>query len=183
MPSNIDNEHFRALLRVSPGEAIDILYKKSFRRLVHYSETLTQNRQASIDIVQEAFIHVWEHREELSGPHRQSIQAYLVRLVKLKSMTEYTQRMSHEELLRLASSAPRNGHSIEIDIIRGEIRAELRHVISTFSKREQECLLLKMDQELTPPQIALQLNISVKAVEKNLTSGNKRLRAHFKNRR
>ncbi len=179
MPPNIDNEHFRALLRASPAEAIDRLYRRSFNGLVGYSQSLTQNRQASLDIVQEAFIHIWQNREELSEPNSQSIQAYLVRFVKLKSMTEYTQRVRHEELLRLASPVALNGHSVETEIIRDEIRAELRNVIASFPPKEQECLFMKLDREMTAAQIAAELNVTVKAVEKNLTSGNKRLRTYY----
>ncbi len=183
MLPNIDNEHFRALLRSSPSEAIDMLYAQVFKGLVRYSESFTQNREASLDIVQEAFIHLWQNHEELSEPHQQSIQAYLVRYVKIKSMTEYTQRVRHNELLRLALEAPQNGHSIETDIIRNEVRTELRAVISTFPARERECLFMKLDRELTPGQIASELNLSLKAVEKHLTNGNKRLRAHFGSRK
>ena len=183
MPPNIDNDHFRALLRSSPYEAIDRLYSRTFKGLVRFSETLTQNREASLDIVQEAFAHVWENHENLSEPHKQSIQAYLVQYVKLKSMTEYTQRIRHKELLRLAPDAPKNGHSIETDIIRDEIRAELRAVISSFPERERECLFMKLDSELTPGEIAMELKVSIKTVEKHLTNGNKRLRGHFSSRR
>ncbi len=179
MPPNIDNEHFRALLRASPAEAIDVLYRHAFAGLVQFSESLTKNRHASLDIVQEAFIHIWQNRDALSQPNEQSIQAYLVRYVKLKSMTEYTQKMRHEELLRLSSATPLNGHTIETEIIRGEIRAELRKVISTFPRREQECLFMKLDRELNTAQIAAELNVTVKAVEKSLTSGNKRLKAYY----
>jgi RNA polymerase sigma factor (sigma-70 family) len=182
MPQNIDNDHFRALLRSSPADAIDILYSRVFKGLVRYSEYLTQNREASLDIVQEAFIHVWQNHEELSEPHKQSIQAYLVKYVKMKSMTEFTQRVRHNELLRLVAEAPRNGHSVETEIIRNEIRAELRAVISTFPARERECLFMKLDRELSPGQIAIELNVSLKTVEKHLTNGNKRLRAHFRSK-
>ena len=74
------------------------------------------------------------------------------------------------------NSFPLNDPSVEANIIELEISREIREIISTFPRREKECLLMKIDKEMTTEQIAVELNVSKKAVERSVTSANKRLR-------
>lgn len=79
-----------------------------------------------------------------------------------------------------------NGHtfglaeqSIEARIIQVEITEEILQIIARFPKRERECLMMKIEEELHNEEIALRLGVGVKAVEKSLTSAKKRLRSRL----
>ncbi len=51
-------------------------------------------------------------------------------------------------------------------------------IVSQFPRREAECLHLKYNFNLTTVQIGVRLGISVKSVERSITSAYKRLRQY-----
>lgn len=174
-----DNERFRNLLLSWPAKAISFLYEAYYKTLLTISERLTHNREASEDIVQETFAHVWLKHKELSQQHDQSIQFYLIKVVKYKSITFYKKKSQEDTKY----SGYKNGMLVdhlelsrEERLILDERSNTLRKIISTFPKREKECLLLRLDYNLSVTEIALQLGISNKAVERSLTSAKKRLK-------
>ncbi len=182
MDGLIENERFRKLLLAIPAKAIEILYDQYYRSLLRIAINLTHDSELSEDIVQETFVHVWQNHKTLGQFHQRSIQHYLVRIVRNKAITQYKrtkhQREQKSEFLN-GSNFQFNDPPIEAILIKSETNAELRHLISTFPKRERECLLMKLDQEMTTEQIAINLNVSKKAVERSLTSANKRLRKRW----
>ena len=186
MPGSINNERFRKLLLSSPGTAIEILYHGYYRSLLSIARYLTRDEDVSEDIVQEAFIHIWQNHKQLGQFHTRSIQHYLVKVVKYKAITHYkeaVQTSKRKKLLLNGQVHNPTEPSIETSIIALETRKEIRQLISTFPQKEKECLLMKLDEELSVDQIAARLKVSDKAVERSLTSANKRLRKYWINRK
>ncbi len=182
MAGIIENERFRKLLLSLPAKAIEILYEHYYRSLLRIARNLTHDAKLSEDIVQETFVHVWQNHKILGQYHQRSIQHYLVRVVRNKAITQYnrTKHLNEQKSEFLnGSHAQFNDPSIEALLIKNETSAKLRQVISTFPRRERECLLMKLDHELTTEQIATTLNVSKKAVERSLTSANKRLKKRW----
>lgn len=182
MAVNIDNERFRKLLQAYPAKAIEILYNLLGKSLLNLAKKWINDQEAAEDIVQETFLYVWKNSQRLAQYHDQSIEHYLVKIVKNKSITFYTQskKLEVERMKWIGdqfSSIPENG--MESKLIETEIIREIRQVIATFPKRERQCLLMKIDDELTTAQIASTLEVSPKAVERSLTSARKRLRKHW----
>lgn len=176
MDGFIENEQFRILLRDFPKKAVEQLYKYSFQSLLAFSTSLTDDRKASEDIVQDAFVNVWENHVSLSKHHDTSLQFYLVRIVKNRSINFYKRarrdRAINHALRQLQTPGDMLDHLIE-----GETQQIVRALIETFPLRERQCLLFRLDDQLSNEQIASTLNISVKAVEKSITSARKRLKA------
>ncbi|HLT79616.1 MAG TPA: sigma-70 family RNA polymerase sigma factor [Cyclobacteriaceae bacterium] len=179
MPGFIDNERFRRLLGVLPEKAIKILYEEYCHALITFAESLVHDRRAAEDIVQEAFIHIWEQHEKLSRPDHRSIEHYLIRVVKNKSISYHNKHMQ----LRLKAVEVNHRlseRSIEARWIDLETSKEIRNIILTFPLRERQCLMMKLDEEVTTQQIADRLKVTRKAVERSLTSAYKRLRKCLK---
>ena len=183
MSGFIDNERFRRLLSVRPEKAIEILYGKYCHLLITLALGLVHDRKAAEDIVQEAFIHLWEQHKKLGQPDERSIEHYLMRVVRNKAITCYNKQVRR----RRFNVGQMKGHrqlelSIETRWINLEISNEIRNIIETFPQRERQCLLMKLNEEITTQQIADRLNVSRKAVERTLTSGYKRLRKCLKSK-
>ena len=185
MSGIIDNVRFRKLLLAFPAKAIEFLYNEYYHSLILIALRQTHDRRASEDIVQETFVHVWEHYKELGQHHERSIQHYLVRVVKNKAITHFKRTVDQQlQKARYVNGQRFNtGPSVETEMIQLELSREVRKVIVTFPKRERECLLMKMDEEMTVEQMAERLKVSRKAVERSLTSGNKRLRTYWLSRK
>lgn len=181
-----NNEKCRKLLTAYPVKALDLLYDHFYRGLYNLAWSLTLDPFAAEDVLQETFMHVWENRKALSNRHDQPIEKYLVRVVKYKSITQY--KRSKRENQRRGVMV--NGYvrrekefTIEEKIIREELVREIKALIATFPRAERECLLLCIEQEMSTPEIATKLKVTVKAVERSLSRANKRLRAEWLKRK
>lgn len=167
-----DNDRFRKLLRAYPLKAITILRAHYGPRLLGFSARLTGNPVAAEDIVHDTFLHVWEHHHKLAQHHQQSIENYLVRVVRNKSITYYKKSrhlVFDETCLRAQTDSP------EATFVHQQLMRVIRELIDTFPPRERLCMSLWLDG-LNADQIASQLKVTVKAVEARLTTARKRLR-------
>lgn len=177
MAAVTDNERFRILLRSYPVEALELLYDLYYNTLLRIAWKLTRDESAAKDIVHDAFLLVWSKRRQLSRFHEKSIEHYLARVVRNQSVTYFKRRrhVNIDDLLVLKGLYSADG-LVDENFIRTEMHKELRRVISSFPKREQECLLMKIDREMSLDEIAAELNISRKMVEKSQTNALKRLK-------
>ena len=183
MSDILDNERFRKLLLSLPGKAVEYLYHHYYHSLLRLARSLTQDVRAAEDIVQETFVLVWEKHKWLGQYHEKSIQHYLVRVVKNKAITHYKKSLqfrNHKIEYINGNNFSLSESSIETNIIEAETRRALKKIIETFPTKERECLLMKLNDELTNEQIAIKLNVSIKAVERSVTSAYKRLRKQWK---
>jgi RNA polymerase sigma-70 factor (ECF subfamily) len=179
MSEVFDNERFRKLLLKVPVKAIELLYEHYYNSLLLLARNLTKDDIASKDIIQDTFTHIWEIREQLAKGHDRSIEHYLVRVVKYKSITYYHQvTRENIEKRKLVNGHEFSGteKSIEEEIVRQEIVQQVKDMIASFPKRERECLLMRIEDEMQYSQIAEKLNVTQKAVERTLSSAYNRLR-------
>lgn len=179
MPETLDNERFRLLLRALPGKAIEFLYHHYYEGLVRLSLKFINDRPAAEDIVQETLLQVWEQHQKLSNYNELPIQFYLARVVKNKSITHYKKELRLQENYAQflnGSRVPGLAQTAEQLIIERETTERIQSLINTFPNREKQCLTMKLERMMTTKEIAEELGVTVKAVERSLTSAHKRLR-------
>lgn len=157
--------------------AVQLLHHFYSKSLLQIALKLTGDHQAAQDILQDTFLLVWEKRRQLSKHHDKSIQYFLTRVVRNKAITYFKRRrlISIDDLHFLQQVQTSNPADTLI--------TAMRNHLTTFSAREQECTLLKIDHNLSLDQIAQQLGVSRKMVEKAQTSALKKLRKwaqHYK---
>lgn len=179
MPDPVNNHDIRKLLLSYPRRALRILCDNYYKSLVKIAYNLTHDKDAAKDIVQDTFAYVWQNSRELGNYHERSIQHYLVRIVRNKSVTYYNENVTlGKRKIRLMNgqSFGLTEQSIETRIIQVEVTQEILDIIARFPKRERECLMMKIEEELHNEEISSRLGVGVKMVEKSLTSAKKRLR-------
>lgn len=178
MPGFVNNREIRLLLLTSPRRAIRILHDQYYKALVQVAIRFMHDEGAAQDIVQDTFHHVWLNAKELGQDHGRSIQHYLIKVVKNRAISHY------KDTVQIGKNKIRflNGHidaveqSIESKMIQLEITQRILDMIAKFPPRENECLLMKINEELSNEEISARLGVGVKAVERSLTSAKKRLR-------
>ncbi|HEY9007449.1 MAG TPA: sigma-70 family RNA polymerase sigma factor [Ohtaekwangia sp.] len=179
-----DNERIRKLLLSYPVGAMKLLYDEFHDSLLNISVYFTKDKEASKDIVQDTFYLVWKNREELGKHHERSIEHYLVRVVKYKSISYYkkTRQLNIDKLKFIQDQSDSRGivAPFEFELLENQILTQIRNFVSTLPKRQKECFLMQADQGRTVEQIGHALGITPKAVEKNLTRAKKAIRKHLK---
>lgn len=182
MPVTCNDQQLRKLLLSRPGEAVKVLYAEYYKNLVRIAFDLTHDQDVSEDIVQETFAHVWLNARKLGKYHERSVQHYLVRVVRNKSVSYYKEKLYiNKQMIKYLNGQPLDAFvdSPETQMIRLEMSQEVRDMIAKFPKREYQCLTMRIDGELDNDEISARLKISVKAVERSITSAKKRLHRHL----
>ena len=140
-------------------------YRQHFDAVVRYCTTLVDDQAVACDIVQEAFITLWQRRSTIDI--HVSSQAYLYKTVyniSLNSLKQHSARKSRER---------KAGHlKIEMDAVAQASAKELENRIkSAIHKLPEGCrkvFELSREEGLKYKEIAAYLNISEKTVENQM---------------
>lgn len=156
-------------------------FKKIFDRhydpLRNYLYYLSGDIQWSDDAVQDLFMLVWERRDELK---EETLGAYMFRAAKnyfLKRKRHESVHLKFEKSLPQGEQASQHGEPMETD----EFDRLLQANISRLPERCRTVFLMSRIDEMSNLQIAGNLNITVKAVEKQITRALQLLRRNLEN--
>jgi RNA polymerase sigma-70 factor (ECF subfamily) len=167
------------LLKNDDKSALKILFEKYHPGLCAVAYRLTKDHDVSKDIVQDVFVKIWINRKTLEITT--SLPAYLKRSVINTSLNhlEKEQRYPTIEIDRLVhhpSASP-----IDRDHAFDEISSALENAIDRLPVRTRAVFLLIRKEEMSYKEVAESLNISLKAVEKEMMKALKLLREKLKN--
>jgi RNA polymerase sigma-70 factor (ECF subfamily) len=176
----MDNQRFRNLLAAYPKKALQFLYTHYHATLLNTAYMRVHDQQAAEDIVQETFVHIWSEHKHLSKHHDLSIEFYLLKVVRNKAITHFYKHHKQQlERAQYTHNLKATTPTVETNIIQSETASQIRKAINTFPQRERQCLLMRLDEELSVKQMADRLNVTIKAIERSLTAGNKRLKRYW----
>ena len=171
--SKLDDERLLTLMKEGNESAFTEIYNRYWEDLYRFAYHLVKDRDSSMDVLQDVFIWIWNHRLEIDVT---SLKSYLYSAVKYK-IANYirdgkTRINLHNRLTDHTASSSFVDSSMEL--------AELKAVIEQFTDRLpgrcKEVFTLSRSFYLNNKEIAAELNISEKTVENQLTIALRRLR-------
>lgn len=177
MSEAIDSELFRNLIGKWPDYALKLLYRQYYGRLLRIAERKTNNRKASEDIVQEAFIEIWKKSKWIAAQENFLIGPYLIGIVKNNAISFF--RDANKEWNRSPDLIQYDMDAYAVwksGVTQQSTHAMLRTIVETLPIKERECMQLKYFHDMSNEAIARQLGISKKTVEKYITRALKNLR-------
>lgn len=163
------------MLKKGDVNAFDLLYSRHWSGMYQAAYFLLRDQDASMDIVQDIFVWLWEKRQQLDI---HAVPAYLRSAVRFK-VANYIQsgKIREDFYAELADitlpAAPGPQDLLELN----DLKVIIQQVISQLPEKCREIFLLSRDNRLTNQQIADLLNISIKTVEAQKTIALKRIRA------
>jgi RNA polymerase sigma-70 factor (family 1) len=142
-------------------EAIYNTYAKDIRRFLFYK---TQDVDKAEDILQEVFIKLWENCSKVDY-HK--VKSYVYSIATNMFLNE----KKHENVVLKYNN--NNGkfdtnESPEYILLEKEFMEKLENTISALPEKQREVFLLNRIEKKKYKEIALHLDISVKAVEKRM---------------
>ena len=163
-----------AAIRRSDETSFKTFYYRYYEIMFNFLSRRTRNYEASKDLAQELFIRVWKNRETLDP--KQSIKAYVYRIAnnlaidhlrkKDRDQATFVQELTHEPGI-----APDETFDLE---------EKVQAAICGLPEPLQTVYTLSRDEELTYPEIAASLEVSVKTVEYRMSQALKILREKLK---
>lgn len=162
-----DNNSLIDLLKSGDEKAYTFLIDTYHHSLCVYANSLIKNIYSAEDIVQNAFIKVWEQRSKLKPDH--TIKSFLYKLVYNEFIDLYRKNQS---LFSLEKSYYDTLHAI----ISEDDPESFQKIVSAVNKEIEnlppkckEVFILSKKEGLTNTEIAEHLNVSIKTVEAQIT--------------
>jgi RNA polymerase sigma-70 factor (family 1) len=152
-------------------EAYTALYKSYLSGLLRYVYLFSRSQDLSEEIVQDAFVKIWDQREGLRNV--QLFEPYLFKIAK-NLLLDYL-RKEKTQLKYLSSSPPVNEESEEYadsDLIYGQCFQLAQDAINMLPEKRRQIFELRTRDELSLDEIAEKLGISKSVVKKQLYTAN-----------
>ena len=160
--------------------AFRLLYDRYWDRLFCYTVKVIGHKDDALDIVQEAFIALWEQRHRITT--LQSPDAYLFAIIRYKSLRYIRKNIHRTEYLdSLSDFLTRQDQSPEELLITHELQQLIDTEIQKFPKKMRAVFMLSRQDDLSHKEIAEKLAISDKTVKKQISNSLKLLRLKINN--
>ncbi len=159
-------------------QAFNELFDQYGKRLYHFSLSYLKSASDAEEIVQEVFLKIWDHRQELSA--QKSLESFLFTIARNGILN--TIRKSKSEQAYLNYSIINTGKQVLLDdeLNFSELEKAYYQAIEQLSPRRKEIFLLSREQAISNEAIAKKMNISVKTVENQMTSALSEIRKNLR---
>lgn len=145
------------------------LYKKYYMRGVYYAHQYLNDYDLSKEIVQDAFMIIWERRESLD--FELNIGSYLFTIVrnkclnairdKIHKMKSFDSELSIDLLIN--QRALKDDSAVKV--LDDELRTLINKTLGNMPEHIRSVFLMNRNQELTYSEIANKLGLTEKAIE------------------
>lgn len=160
---------------MSPEIRFEVFFKTHYSSLCNAVFRIVRDRDLSEDLVQEVFLKVWEKRGTLIMDDR--FIHYLKKSCYHQALQLLNSQKNQSELN--SKLAVFSGESDE-ELMENELQHNIREGLSTLPEKTRLIFSLSRYELMSNKDIAIQLEISIKAVEKHMTRALKHLKIYLK---
>ncbi len=155
-----DDSNLVALIRLGNKEAFDKIYQRYHKPLFFFAQKYLKNKELSEDAIQDIYVKMWEKRASLDP--EKSIRKFLFTCLKnhlLNAIRNQKNKQLIASEMDKQEDHRQNGTSNSVSF------SEFNHIInrglSELPERQREVFRLKVFEELTNPEVARELGISI----------------------
>lgn len=170
----MDQNQLNIRLKESEPSAYEELYKQTFSRLLGYCRLFVHNQAQANDMVQECFVKLWEKRNTIKPNHSvESLLFVMLRNKCLNYLRDQKIRRIDKNINLIEESELQ--HLYQLDFIgKEEIKLEeslieaIRLSVEKLPEKRKVVFVKTKIEGRKNKEVAEELGISVKAVEKHL---------------
>jgi len=159
------------LLRLKANDplALTLLFERYYQPLCRFVFVFIPDNELAEEFSANVFIRLWETRDKIVI--HDNLRSYLYQSAKNQAFTHLRKKkislISWTDGLDITEKKDQTPEAIFID---GELKAEFQQAFSKISPRAQLAFKLHRFDDLSYKEVAAVMDISVSAVEKNITS-------------
>lgn len=175
MKESSDQAKLYKRIKEGDEEAFRTFFEEHYDGLFLFLRNRNVSRQAAEDLIQKAFIYIWQNRKKIAP--EKSLKAYLFRIAYTRMINYFKQKKEFIEIDDRINGVSRTPHDA----------AEFNNLHETFQKTvadmpEKRRMVFEscFIQDLTYKETAENLSISVKTVENHMALAFKDLRKKLK---
>lgn len=174
--SEPDSENRRWVLglRASDERVLESFFRTLHPALLRHAERFVHADMAR-DVVQEAFVKIWNAREQLD-PNR-SLKAFAYRTVRNLALNRVRDRSRRGELLELHPPDTFSPPAADASTLESELEERMTAWIGELPDRQREALTLSRMSGMTHQEVAEAMGLSARTVNNHLVRALRALRA------
>jgi RNA polymerase sigma-70 factor (family 1) len=165
-------------LKAGSENAFDCIYDHYWKSLFEYAYKRLQSEDAAKDMVQEAFIALWNKKETIDP--ESSLSNYLFSILRFKLIDNYYAgkvRKAYGQHISL--SADKIENSVDQSVHLNELKTLLNDSVNDLPGKMKAVFELSRFKGLSNKEISEHLGISEQTVKNQLSTAIKRLRVEF----
>jgi RNA polymerase sigma-70 factor (ECF subfamily) len=172
---NVDSEFLIRQLKNGDESAYEMLFKEYYQLLVMFANKYLFDIEASKELVQDLFVHIYEKRENLII--NSSLKSYLFRSVHNRSLNLINAlKIKNKYVEHIERTTSANANSIENEMNKTELEHAIYKAIGELPPKCRDIFKLNRFEGLTNSEIAEKLKLSKRTVETQISKALKILR-------
>lgn len=174
----LDDRALLARVAVADRAAFEQLYRRLYPRLFRYVHRLTRRPDLVEEVVDDAFVVVWQSADRFEG--RSTVSTWALGIAHRKALKRLA-RLRREPVLP-AGFDPRSAREPEVEpeaparLARRETAIEVGRALATLPEEQRAVVILTFFEELSYPEIARVLDCPVNTVKSRMFEARKKLR-------
>ena len=159
--------------------AFELLFHFYYAGLVIYSSQFTANRAEAEEIVQDFFVRFWQKHQQLIPAD--SLKGYFFSSVKNRSLNFLKHKKIEERYIKEMSELSNHHLVYEPDLyISTELQEKIKNGIDQLPEKCREIFIMSRMRGMKNEEIALELDLSKRTVETQISNALKVLRVELK---
>lgn len=151
------------------------LFRNHFKGLTWFAVRYVKDVETAREIVQDAFIHLWEKRDTIDLS--KSVKSYLASSVYNKSLNYIRDNKKFDrDILTFENLFPDAAYDQTDRLITAELDKKIKEAIDELPEKCREVFVMSRFQNLKYQEIADKLQISVKTVETQMSKALQHMR-------
>jgi RNA polymerase sigma-70 factor (ECF subfamily) len=165
-------------LKQGDSHAFTVLFNGYGRKLYRFAYGFLKSREEAEEVVQDAFVRLWENREKLDA--NGSLGGYLFRIAYRLVLNRIRQATREKQLaVHFPPQASPLQNTTEEEMASREMGQLVERAVATLPPKRKEIFQLSRHAQLSHQEIADQMNISKKTVEAQLTQALRHVRRYL----
>jgi len=175
----LSDKHILESIQQNDEQVFETFFKTYYERLCNYANTILNDMDEAEEMVQNAFLTIWEKRTSIEV--HTSLKSYLYRAVYNSSLNH----VKHLKVQRRHEAFYKNTATVDHEnateqLMENELHKMAQKAIEELPPQCQMVFKLSRYENLSYTEIAAQMNISVKTVENHIIRALKVLRVKLK---
>ncbi len=151
------------------------LFKQYFEPLCAFAKSYIYDLEASKDIVQKAFINLWNNREKIDAS--KPVKSYIYTSVRNLCLNHIRDNKKFNSQILDFDSVDENLFTAESDNLEvGELQTKIDKAIDALPEKSRQIFEMSRFEDLKYKQIAEKLEVSIKTVEAHISKALKLLK-------
>lgn len=170
-------DHYIYSLRKGEKTAFKKLYAEKFAKLCSFANKFIKDRDASVDIVQDVFVNLWDNRETIR--YNTSIDSFLFVSVR-NACINYLRRKNSKEKLHQSYSDLSSESVYEFNVLEKQVYDQVYNYIQELPIRTREIMIMTLNG-VSNSEMKDELDVSINTVKTLKRNAYKKMKEKFKN--